>query len=42
MIPDGVTAIGIGAFSDCSGLQSVTLPGSVTAIGNGAFFGRDD
>ena len=32
-----VTALGGGAFSDCSGLTSVTIPISVTYIGNNAF-----
>ena len=34
-----VTSIGYGAFSDCSGLTSVTIPNSVTSIENGAFYG---
>ena len=34
-----VTAIGSWAFSDCSGLTSVTIPNSVTAIGFNAFNG---
>ncbi len=32
-----VTAIGISAFYNCTGLTSVTIPNSVTAIGNSAF-----
>ena len=32
-----VTAIGEGAFEECSGLTSVTIPESVTHIKNGAF-----
>ena len=32
-----VTSIGNSAFSDCSGLTSVTIPESVTSIGNYAF-----
>ena len=36
-----VTTISNEAFSDCSGLTSVTIPASVTAIGHGAFFGCD-
>ena len=32
-----VTAIGDGAFSDCSGLTSVTIPATVTYIGDNAF-----
>lgn len=37
-IPDGVTSIGSGVFSFCSGLTGVTIPDSVTSIGNGAFY----
>ncbi|MDE7392691.1 MAG: leucine-rich repeat domain-containing protein, partial [Treponemataceae bacterium] len=36
VIPDGVTAIGDRAFSNCTSLTSVTIPDSVTAIGNGS------
>ena len=36
-LPDGVESIGDGAFSECSGLRSVTIPESVTSIGVGAF-----
>ena len=36
-IPNSVTAIGNDAFSDCSGLTSVTIPNSVTSIGYNAF-----
>lgn len=32
-----VTAIGNGAFNDCSGLTSVTIPNTVSSIGGGAF-----
>ena len=32
-----VTSIGEGAFVECSGLTSVTIPNSVTSIGAGAF-----
>jgi len=39
VIPDGVTSIGSGAFSGCSGLTSVTIPNSVTSIGSDAFNG---
>ena len=34
-----VTSIGKSAFEYCSGLTSVTIPGSVTSIGVGVFFG---
>ena len=33
----GLTSISSGAFSGCSGLQSVTIPSSVTSIGSAAF-----
>jgi hypothetical protein len=33
-----VTAIGIDAFAECSGLSGVSIPSSVTAIGDGAFY----
>ena len=34
-----VTRIGSGAFLDCTGLTSVTIPNSVTSIGGSAFYG---
>ena len=34
-----VTSIGGGAFYNCSGLTSVTIPDSVTSIGSKAFYG---
>ena len=36
-VPEGVTSIGLGAFSGCSSLTSVTLPEGVTSIGWSAF-----
>ena len=36
-IPDNITKIFGGAFSDCTGLISITIPNSVTSIGNNAF-----
>ena len=32
-----VISIGAGAFDDCTGLTSITIPSSVTSIGEGAF-----
>ena len=40
-IPDSVTSI-IGAFYDCSGLTSITIPNSVTSIGFISFIGCRD
>ncbi|MBE6017652.1 MAG: hypothetical protein E7233_08605 [Lachnospiraceae bacterium] len=37
VIPDGVLSIGVGAFSGCRNLTSVTIPDSVTSIGDDAF-----
>ena len=36
-IPNGVTSIGDGAFSNYSYLARITIPNSVTSIGNSAF-----
>ena len=36
-IPNSVTHIGDGAFSECKSLQSIVIPNSVTHIGNEAF-----
>ncbi len=40
-VPASVTAVGAGAFANCSRLVSVTLPASVESIGNRAFSGAD-
>lgn len=37
-MPDSVTSIGEGAFSECS-FQSIDIPNNVTHIGKGAFYG---
>jgi len=37
VVPDGVTAIGAGAFKECKTLTSVVLPDSVVSIGRNAF-----
>ena len=37
IIPNSVTSIGGGAFSECTSLTSVTIGNSVTSIGGGAF-----
>ncbi len=37
IIEDGVTSIGGGAFSECSNLQSVSIPDSIKKIGDAAF-----
>ena len=39
VIPDSVTEIGGGAFSNCCALTSIEIPTSVTEIGNCAFYG---
>ncbi len=38
-IPESVTSIGSSAFSDCSGLTSITIGSGVTSIGDSAFSG---
>ena len=42
VVPDGVTQIKPGAFSDCRELKSVTIPNSVTSIGERAFSGCEN
>lgn len=37
ILENGVTSIGVGAFTWCSSLTSVTIPNSVTSIGEEAF-----
>jgi uncharacterized repeat protein (TIGR02543 family) len=37
VIPNSVTNIGEGAFSNCWGFEGVTIPSSVKSIGDGAF-----
>ena len=39
MIPQGVTSISNSAFSDCTGLTNVTIPGTVSIVDGGAFRG---
>ena len=39
VIPNGVTSIGHGAFSDCSSLTSIVIHDSVISIGESAFSG---
>lgn len=36
-LPDGITSIGLRAFSGCSNLTNITIPGSVTLIEENAF-----
>ena len=37
-IPNSVTYIGGGAFSNCTSLKEITIPNSVTSIGRSAFY----
>ncbi len=37
IINDGITSIGMGAFTDCTSLVSASIPNSVSSIGSGAF-----
>ncbi len=37
-IPDSVTSIGVYAFDNSTGLNSITIPDSVISIGGGAFY----
>jgi len=37
-LPEGVTRIGFGAFSDCPNLAAVSLPTSLTTLGDWAFY----
>ncbi len=39
VIPEGITEIGDWAFSNCTGLTSVTIPEGVTEIGGSVFYG---
>lgn len=38
-IPNSVTTIGEGAFTNCTGLTSITIPSSITNVGSEAFEG---
>ena len=40
-LPEGMTRIGFGAFSDCPNLAAVSLPTSLTTLGDWAFY-RDE
>ena len=42
VIPDGVTSIGSGVFSECINLTTITIPDSVTSIGDWAFYGCEN
>jgi len=38
VIPNSVNSIGMGTFSGCKGLTSISIPNSVTSIGSQAFY----
>lgn len=38
-LPNSLTAVGDGAFANCTKLQEITLPNSVTEVGTGVFAG---
>lgn len=38
IIPEGVTSLGVGAFSNCSNMTEVLIPASVQSIGKKAFY----
>ncbi len=42
VIEPGIKAIGSSSFSDCTNLESITIPNSVTKIGSSAFSGCED
>ena len=42
IIPESITSLGQGAFSQCDNLTSITIPNSVTTIGADAFYYCDN
>lgn len=38
VFPEGITTFELGAFYQCTGLKTITLPSTVTYIGNSAFY----